>query len=141
MEGVLKRATKIITCLKGMEYADRLATLELTTLAKRRERGDLIEQYKILHGLEELDWFVSQQLPARAVDCGFRALEHRHDQRLRPQEKVACKERRQFFTNRVVGPWNSLPGEAVESLALGGFKEWLIELGYSVRRTDTHKHS
>ncbi|XP_076063399.1 uncharacterized protein LOC143038265 [Oratosquilla oratoria] len=50
VENVQRRATKLVPCLKGMSYEERLRTLELPTLTYRRSRGDLIETYKILSG-------------------------------------------------------------------------------------------
>ncbi|KAL5255199.1 hypothetical protein ACHWQZ_G014588 [Mnemiopsis leidyi] len=37
-----------------LPYSERLQVLELTTLAERRSRGDLIEVYKASHGLSQL---------------------------------------------------------------------------------------
>ena len=41
--------------LRTMSYEDRLETLGLTKLELRRKRGDLIQIYKIVNGLEEVD--------------------------------------------------------------------------------------
>ena len=50
LEKVQQRATQWVQGLKNKCYTDRLRTLNLTTLAKRRRRGDLIEVYKIVTG-------------------------------------------------------------------------------------------
>ena len=50
IEGVQRRATKIIQELKGKEYPDRLKTLKLPSMQYRRDRGDMIETYKSTHG-------------------------------------------------------------------------------------------
>jgi len=45
-------------CVKGMKkkkYTERLRDLGLTTLKRRRIRGDLIETYKILSGKENVN--------------------------------------------------------------------------------------
>ena len=57
LEGVQRRATKLIPDLKDRSYEDRLRCLNLTTLKTRRIRGDLIEVFKIFRGLENLDPF------------------------------------------------------------------------------------
>ena len=38
-----------------MSYEDRLETLGLTKLELRRKRGDLVQIYKIINGMEEVD--------------------------------------------------------------------------------------
>ena len=55
IEGIQKRATKMVIELRSMEYEDRLKKLGLTTLESRRKRGDLIQTYKIINKVEEVD--------------------------------------------------------------------------------------
>ena len=52
LEQVQRRATKLVVGLKKVDYPDRLNMLGLTTLEKRRIRGDLIETFKIVTGRE-----------------------------------------------------------------------------------------
>jgi len=44
------RATKLVTTIKHLPYAERLKALLLPTLKYCRYRGDMIEVYKILTG-------------------------------------------------------------------------------------------
>ena len=55
IEAVQKRATKMLPETKGLEYEERLRLLKLPTLVYRRHRGDLIEMYKMIHGLYDQD--------------------------------------------------------------------------------------
>ena len=49
IEGVQRRATKLIQGIGQLHYDDRLKHLGLTRLESRRIRSDLIETYKITH--------------------------------------------------------------------------------------------
>jgi len=42
--------------LQNMTYEQRLEVLGLTNLKERRQHGDLIEAFKILKNLEEVDY-------------------------------------------------------------------------------------
>jgi len=54
LERVQRRFTRMIPELKQLAYADRLGSLKLWTLEERRVRADLIEVYKIVHGLSAI---------------------------------------------------------------------------------------
>ena len=43
LEKVQERATKLVDGLKNLDYSERLKKLDMTTLAFRRLRGDVIE--------------------------------------------------------------------------------------------------
>ena len=55
IENIQRRATKFVKCLKHMSYEDRLKTLGLPSLEYRRERSDMIQVYKIMHGIDRVD--------------------------------------------------------------------------------------
>ncbi len=123
IERVQHRATKVITSLKHMPYTMRLRELELTTLEERRVRGDLIEQFKIFHGLDEVHFFVPQKAPSWQTQRVYNL--RGHNCRLESQHVKNCLERSEFFTNRVVGPWNALPQEAINASSVNMFKDLL----------------
>src|SRR6218665_1594466 len=56
LKKVQRRATKLIQGYKYLSYEERLIRCGLTTLEKRRSRGDLIEAYKIITGKESIQW-------------------------------------------------------------------------------------
>ena len=51
LEGVQRRATKMVPEMKNYDYANRLKKLALPSLSYRRKRGDMTEVYKYTHGL------------------------------------------------------------------------------------------
>jgi hypothetical protein len=60
LESVQRRATRMINGLKNDSYAIRLKKSGLTTLVDRRNRGDLIQTFKIIKGIDKVDykkWF------------------------------------------------------------------------------------
>ena len=54
LENVQKAATNLIPKLRKSSYPARLQKLGLTTLRERRERGDMIEVYKLLTVREQI---------------------------------------------------------------------------------------
>ena len=55
LERVLKIFTRIILGLDGLSYKERLDRLGLFSLERRRLRGDLIEVYKIMRDIDQID--------------------------------------------------------------------------------------
>jgi ribonuclease P/MRP protein subunit RPP40 len=55
IEGVQRRATKLIKSLKDETYENRFKKLHLTSMETRRLRGDLIEVFKMFKGMDNLD--------------------------------------------------------------------------------------
>ena len=51
MEGVQRRATKLVPSMRYYSYEERLKFFNLITLETRRIRGDLIEVFTILNGI------------------------------------------------------------------------------------------
>ena len=113
LEGVQRRATRMIPRLRKMTYEERLKKLNLPRLYDRRIRGDMIETYKILSGKEKLN---SRKLFQPSM---FRGRSH--------SKKVFKKYsrlnvRKNWFTQRVITKWNSLTTEEVESNKTSSFK-------------------
>jgi hypothetical protein len=54
IENVQRRATIMLQELQGLEYNERLIRLGLPKLEYRRARADIIEVYKLRHGLDKI---------------------------------------------------------------------------------------
>ena len=93
-----------------MSYKERLGLLSLEC---RRLRGDLIEVYKIIRGIDQLD---SQYL-GESKTRG-----HRFKVR---GERYKSVQRSNFFTQRVVSVWNKLAETIVEAGKILSFKKHL----------------
>lgn len=116
LERVQRRATKMVTVLGKCSYEDRLKILGITTLETRRVRGDLIEVFKILKGVVN----VESKIFFNVVESGTRG----HSLKL---FKPGCRldVRKYFFSHRVIEVWNSLPEEVVSSATVDRFKSKL----------------
>ena len=56
LENAQHKATKLVANLRNEGYEDGFKILRVTTLETRRKRGDLIQFYKLLNGLEHINW-------------------------------------------------------------------------------------
>ena len=113
IEGVQRRFTKLIHGLSNKSYEYRLRFLGLTTLEERRNRGDLIEVYKLVRGIDDLD-------------CLKLDKNKLHDTRGHKYKLVKKSFNKNVgkwcFSNRVVNDWNMLSSTVVESACLSSFK-------------------
>lgn len=117
LERVQRRATRMIEECRGLEYQDRLRIAGLSTLETRRRRADLVEVYKILNGLENMEErvFVERSRDVRSRET------RGHTMKLY-KKRVRTDIAKYSFGNRVLDEWNQLPSSVVESSSLGVFK-------------------
>ncbi len=121
IERVQKYFTRRLPGFDGT-YLERLSALEgigidLDILELRRLQTDLITVYKIIHRLCELDFSEFFQWSTATMVRG-------HSLRLQlPRSRLDC--RRNFFSLRVILPWNSLSEETVSARTVTVFKKQL----------------
>ena len=118
MERVQHRFTRMTPGMAELEYSNRLKQLGLPSLMCRRERGDLIETFKILKGFERVDrdkfFRVSHNITTRG-----------HNLKL-VKAKCSKNVRKNCFSYRMVNRWNKLDKEIVEnSTSINMFKNRL----------------
>ena len=113
LEGVQRRATKLVAPLRDLPYEVRLERLNLPSLYYRRARGDMIEVYKYVNGHNKVggDMF--------CIEEGSSTRGHSFK-----MKKQYCRTsvRKSFFSFRIVNLWNSLPDEVVTAPTLSAFK-------------------
>ena len=118
IENVQRRFTKRIKGFKDMEYEERLKSLHLPSLEYRRFRGDMIETFKILKGF--YDPITIKDLFTLVEDNTTRG----HSLKLKVKQSNTNLSLN-FFTNRIVKPWNGLLPETVTAETLNAFKNLL----------------
>ena len=120
IENVQRRATKLLPGMCNMEYEDRLKRLNLPSLAFRQIRGDMIEAFKYCHSfydVEKKPFTLMREFNQNTTtrDHGFKIR----------KEKCKSNIRANFFGNRIVNLWNSLPANIVNSPCTNTFKNRL----------------
>ena len=114
LERVQHRATKLVKSLSTLTCEDRLASLQLQSLYCCRQRGDLIEAFKILNDFTNIQMGTAFTLNTTQFTRG-------HPFKL-VKSRCNLKLRRHFFTNRVVNQWHSLSSYVVCAPTVNSFK-------------------
>src|SRR6218665_904780 len=121
LEKVQRRATKMIQGFKYLSFEERLIRCGLTTLEKRKSRGDLIEADKFITGKESIQWGRFFELAPSKVTRG-------HRYKLFKKRKGTLGHK--CFSARYVDLWNELDDSTVSVDNVTAFKKKLGKLGY-----------
>ena len=114
LEGVQRRVTKLIPRLRNKPYEERLSELNLFSLEKWRLRSDLIEVFKIVKGIENIDvekYFMLDT--SNTTRCnGYKIV----------GKRFQTNEAKYFFSDCVVNIWNGLPSNVIDCSTTEIFK-------------------
>ena len=127
LERVQKRVMRMLVGMEGREYEEKLEEVGLTTLAERRVRGDMIETYKTLRGVNRVrkeEWFETQEEEMRPTRSNAVVIE---GEAVKKREVIVPQRcnleiRKNFFTVRAANEWNQLPDAVKASVSVNAFK-------------------
>ena len=118
LEFVQSKATAMVYGLRHKNSEERRKELGLMTLNQRRERGDMIEVFKILKGHTRID-----------PSLFWEVREARNGARLvKSLAENGRRQRQSFFSYRVIQKWNLLPVDLKCAPSLDSFKARLDAL-------------
>ena len=121
IENVQRRATKLVRSISHLSYSERLKSLGLPSLEYRRERADVVEVYKIMNQIDNIDKdkFFTSSLYTTTRGHSMKLFKKQHRLKLRSNSFSIC----------VVDAWNSLPDSVVTAPSLDSFKaEFALEI-------------
>jgi len=114
LEQVQRRATRLINRCRKWSYEDRLKYTDLMPLKIRRKRGDMIEVFKMVKGIDKVDKNIFF-----AFANNSRVRGHKY-KLIKGHSKLDI--RKHYFSNRVINDWNALPEEVVSAETVNCFK-------------------
>ena len=110
IESVQRRFTRSLLGNPDLSYSERLITLVLQPLEIRRIFGDIVLLARVIRGRTKLDFYQFLELAPRSG--------RGHSVKLQVQYS-RTNVRKNFWSNRVVGPWNSLSQQSLEKILSG----------------------
>jgi len=124
IESVQRKFTKRLPGCLQLDYASRLAKLDLQNLELRRLHSDLIFVYKMLFkrvDLDVSDFFVLSSNDHNTRGHMYKLVGH----------QCRVNMRQHFFAERIVNTWNALKAQAIDFETLKSFKMCLCKNDFS----------
>jgi hypothetical protein len=118
LERVQQKAVGMVSGLNSRDYEARLKELDMTTLEERRHHMDMAQVYKILTGKDKVEvrrLFTMADSHGRNTRAAADALALR-------QSNSRLEVRRNFFSQRIVAPWNEIPSQIKHVSSVQAFK-------------------
>ena len=135
LEKVQERMVRMLSDVRGDTYEEKLKDAGLITLEERRIRGDAIEMFKTMNGLNGVDkerWFTIESEDSRATRRNTEVTEEGERRRTNVLlvETARLEVRKNFFNVRAAKAWNDIPEEVKNQNSVNAFKnaydEWRI---------------
>ena len=129
LEAVQRRAVRQVRGISGT-YEDKLKQCGLTLLRDRRQRGDMIQTFKIINQVDDvpINTFFKisgsdHQHATRGAVTVNDPEEEVHPSNMNiAKPKAEGEIRRNFFSHRVVDNWNKLPADVKSATSVNDFK-------------------
>ena len=115
-----RRATRLVPEIREPSYQDRLAELNLPSMDYRRKRFDMIQVFKIIHKIDDIEagiFFDYAENSGTRGHCLKLAKPKAHK-----AHKSVCLH---SFGHRTVSVWNNLPQDIVTCDTVNSFKSRL----------------
>ena len=133
LEKVQKRAVNLVAGLQGNTYEEKCVELGLETLEKRRTKQDLLQTYKILHGVDKVDPRSLFTLTGPVIG---RTTRFTADPMNIVEERSRLDIRKNSFAVRVTSEWNKLDPEAKKSRTAPALKRLLTQNYFTGREVE-----
>ena len=118
LEKVQRRATKLVKGIKHLTYPERLKHLKLDSLTFRRRRNDMLQVFRILNKIDNLD-------KKTFFSPGLSASTRGHSAKL-AKPRARTNARLHTFSHRTINDWNNLKQDTVACKTLNSFKNALL---------------
>ena len=117
----------MISDVKGTNYEEKLKDAGLTTLERRRERGDAIQAFKTIKGFSRVQvdkWFTFESESARPTRSNTIMTDEGEKRRqyVMKTEAARLETRRHSYRLRVAKKWNEIPEWVKEKDSVNAFK-------------------
>ena len=120
LENVQRRAVNMVSGIIG-SYEQKLKQLGLSSLEENRQRGDMVEMYKMMTGKSKIDFKLFFTLASTRLGAGNTRGNSGYLNVIEPS-LVHSDVRRYYFSQRCPRLWNSLPDYVKQSGTVTSFK-------------------
>ena len=127
LEKVQERFIRQLSDAKGSTYEEKAKDAGITTLRRRRRRGDAIETFKVLNGfskVEKDEWFEEVGEAARPTRANTTITSEGQIKKEKVLKVGSAKleVRKNFFSIRAASSWNELPEKVKMQTSVNAFK-------------------